>query len=127
MDPEKRAAYDHMGRQWGSGQDFQSAAGPAPHAGAHARGRDYHAQVMIDLEDAYSAGSAASRCACRSWMPRAMSGSPSGGLTPASRGASAPGGSGDHCLEIGFNAHPRFRVAGREIYFDLPLSPWEAA
>ena len=34
---------------------------------------------------------------------------------------------GDLFLEIAFNAHPRFRVDGRDVYLDLPLAPWEAA
>ncbi len=86
-DPEKRAAYDRLGSDWQSGQDFQpppnwdegfefsgrghdadaqdnrddffealfggarrgfSRAGPSP-----AMGRDHHAKIVIDLEDAY--------------------------------------------------------------------------
>ena len=42
---------------------------------------------------------------------------------PGSHGAPA----GDLFLEIEFNPHPRFRVDGRDVYFDLPLTPWEAA
>ena len=34
---------------------------------------------------------------------------------------------GDLYLEIEFEPHPLFRVAGREIYLDLSISPWEAA
>jgi curved DNA-binding protein len=37
------------------------------------------------------------------------------------------GGAGDLYLEIEFRPHPLFRVDGRDVYFDLPLAPWEAA
>ena len=36
-------------------------------------------------------------------------------------------GNGDLYLEIGFNPDPIYRVDGRDVYLDLPLSPWEAA
>jgi curved DNA-binding protein len=41
---------------------------------------------------------------------------------PGSDGAPA----GDLYLEIAFEPHPRFRVDGRDVYVDLPISPWEA-
>ena len=37
------------------------------------------------------------------------------------------GGAGDLYLEIAFHPHPLYRVDGRDIYMDLPLTPWEAA
>jgi curved DNA-binding protein len=37
------------------------------------------------------------------------------------------GKAGDLYLEIAFHPHPRYRVDGRDVYFDLPLAPWEAA
>ena len=37
------------------------------------------------------------------------------------------GPAGDLYLEIEFNPHPQFRVDGRDVLFDLPLAPWEAA
>jgi curved DNA-binding protein len=33
---------------------------------------------------------------------------------------------GDFYLHVAFNRHPLFRVDGHDLYFDLPLSPWEA-
>jgi curved DNA-binding protein len=36
------------------------------------------------------------------------------------------GADGDFYLHIAFNPHPRFRVDQQDLYFDLPLSPWEA-
>lgn len=184
QDPEKRAAYDQMGRQYRAGQDFQpppdwdagfefrgrgddagvgggeafdasdffealfgrqarQARPGQPGGTRRAAGEDHHAKVLIDLEDAYSG-------ARRSIVLRMPAVDPQGHVTleerrldvnipkgiragqhlrlagqgaPGSRGAPA----GDLYLEIEFNPHPRFRVDGRDVYFDLPLAPWEAA
>ncbi|MFP4155458.1 MAG: DnaJ C-terminal domain-containing protein [Halothiobacillaceae bacterium] len=86
-DPEKRAAYDQLGRDWQAGQDFrpppdwsggfefhgggftdadaaqfsdffESLFGRGPgRARAQARGEDVHARVRIALEDAYHGAS----------------------------------------------------------------------
>ena len=34
---------------------------------------------------------------------------------------------GDLFLEISFRPHPLFRIDGRDIFLDLPITPWEAA
>ena len=34
---------------------------------------------------------------------------------------------GDLFLEVQFAPHPHFRVDGRDLYLDLPVTPWEAA
>jgi curved DNA-binding protein len=45
-------------------------------------------------------------------------------------GQGAPGAgsgrAGDLYLEIAFHAHPQFRAEARDVFMDLPLSPWEA-
>ncbi len=40
---------------------------------------------------------------------------------------SGDGPAGDLYLVVRIVPHPRFRVAGRDIYVDLPVTPWEAA
>jgi curved DNA-binding protein len=47
----------------------------------------------------------------------------------AGQGASGPGAgpAGDLYLEIEFRPHPFYRVAGRDLYLELPVAPWEAA
>ena len=186
-DPEKRAAYDQMGSQWKSGQEFQPPPGwdegfefsgrGAPEAdsdgggfgsgedaseffealfgraarrgadrpgGGHRQGRDHHAKVHIDLEDAY-------RGARRSLSLRMPAVDAQGHVTLQERtldvnipkgiregqqlrlaGQGGPalagdGPAGDLFLEIAFNPHRHFRVDGRDVYVDLPLAPWEAA
>jgi curved DNA-binding protein len=37
------------------------------------------------------------------------------------------GANGDLYLVVRIAPHPRYRLSGRDIYVDLPLSPWEAA
>ena len=37
------------------------------------------------------------------------------------------GPSGDLFLRVRIKPHPRFRVEGRDLYVDLPVTPWEAA
>lgn len=34
---------------------------------------------------------------------------------------------GDLLLEVSFAPHPLFRTEGRDLHFDLPVAPWEAA
>ena len=115
----------------------------ARQAGMHARGEDHHAKVMIDLIDAY-------RGAQRSISLRAPTLDAQGHVVLRERrldvsipkgiragqhlrlaGQGNPGHgegpAGDLFLEIGFNPHPHFRVDGRDVFLDLPLSPWEAA
>ena len=37
------------------------------------------------------------------------------------------GAAGDLYLEIEFNPHKLYRVEGRDLYMNLPVTPWEAA
>ncbi len=37
------------------------------------------------------------------------------------------GGEGDLYLEIEFARHPVYHVEGKDVYLDLPVTPWEAA
>ena len=106
-------------------------------------GQDHHAKVLIDLEDAY-------RGAQRSVSLRmpALDAQGHGVLQERRLDVNIPKGiregqhlrlagqggpglgdgpAGDLFLEIAFNPHPIYRVDGRDVYFDLPVTPWEAA
>lgn len=122
------------------------ARGGHPGAGRgemHMRGQDSHAQVFIDLEDAY-------RGATRSLTLRQPEVDGQGHVTVRERtlevripkgvragqqirlaGQGGPGigrgGAGDLYLEVGFNPHGLYKVEGRDVFVDLPLAPWEAA
>jgi curved DNA-binding protein len=178
-DPEKRVAYDSIGKQWQGGQDFQPPPGwergftfsgggftdaDADHFsdffetlfGKAARGHDFyddthlrakggdqHAKLKISLEDAY-------RGTARTLTLNTPELDEQGGLVDRSRtlnvkipqgvmagqrirltGQGAPGFGGgprgDLYLEVEFEPHPLFRAEQRDIYLELPVTPWEAA
>ncbi len=113
------------------------------YAGFHAKGEDHHAKVLIDLEDAYQGASRSitlqtpeldkqghvvtKQRTLNVKIPKGVKqgqrirltgqGSPGVGDAPA----------GDLYLEIAFKPHPLYRVDGRDVYLDLPVTPWEAA
>jgi curved DNA-binding protein len=119
------------------------AAGTRGAGRGRRRGEDHHAKVLIDLEDAYLGAS-------RTITLRvpALDGQghvvlaerrldvviPKGvregqHLRLAGQGAPGAGGApaGDLFLELGFRPHALYRVDGRDVRFDLPVTPWEAA
>jgi curved DNA-binding protein len=180
QDPEKRAAYDHLGANWKEGQAFRpppdwdegfefsgggyTEADPndfgsffdelfarrgraSPNMRAErqfrAPGQDHHAKIVIDLKEAYEGGS-------RDFTLRAPELDASGHVVLQERsirvaipkgvaqgqhirlaGKGAPGFGGgtpgDLFLEIAIKEDPAYRVEGRDVYMDLPITPWEAA
>jgi curved DNA-binding protein len=177
-DPEKRAAYDGVGRHWKQDQDFQpppnweqrfnvgsggytdtdlggfsdffeSLFGRGDRApfgdrgGFQSKGRDEHAKITIGLEDTFQGAAQTltlqsptvdeqGRVITRS---RTLNVKIPKGVTEGQRirlagqGASVPGSGqpGDLYLEIMFRPHPRFRAERRDIFIELPITPWEAA
>ncbi|MGH8304137.1 MAG: DnaJ C-terminal domain-containing protein [Steroidobacteraceae bacterium] len=193
-DAEKRAAYDQLGSEWKSGQQFRpppdwgsgfefrgggggrpgrgahraGAAGAAtghdgnfdeqgfsdffsslfgggtPFAAAGARGgRDHHARIDIDLEEAFGGST-------RTLELRRPGLGPDGtlevrthtvrvtlppGVTDgqlirlAGQGEAAAGGgtAGDLYLEAHILPHRLYQVDGRDLTLTLPVAPWEAA
>jgi len=127
------------------GREGRGTAGPRRHAAGRGpvQGGDHHAKVTIDLLDSY-------RGAARTMslrvpvvdaqghttlkerqlevnIPRGVR--PGQHLRLLGQGAAGHGGApaGDLYLEIEFAPHPVFRLDGRDLHFDLPLSPWEAS
>ena len=111
--------------------------------GFKARGNDTHAKVLIDLEDAY-------RGAVRHITLQVPEVDANGHVTTkvrtlkvnipkgvkegqpirlAGQGSPGLGGgpAGDLYLEIAFKPHPFYRVEGKDVYLELPVTPWEAA
>jgi curved DNA-binding protein len=135
----------HGGGPGGYSEFFEALFGrhaAAPRRGP-ARGADHHAKLLIDLEDSY-------RGARRSlslqsvvidaqghpgWQQRQIDVDIPKGIRPGQQlrlaGQGEPGShggpAGDLFLEVAFKPHPRFRVDGRDVLFDLPVAPWEAA
>jgi curved DNA-binding protein len=173
--PEKRAAYDQLGKDYRPGQDFRpppnwdsgfefSGAGQGDAAysdffdslfGAQARsgrgrsqahpghGEDHHAKVLLDLQASLNGGT-------RSFTLRMPEIDAEGRLVSkertlnvqvpkgilagqqirlAGQGASAHGGgkAGDLYIEVEFQPDPLYRVDGRDLFLELPVTPWEAA
>jgi len=157
--PEKRAAYDQLGR-YAPGQEFR----PPPDWGdrfagaetifedldladlleAEAQpGRDYEAAVRLSFEQAFDGAEieldlsvveydeqgvphrAPKRVKVR--IPKGVTDGQQ--LRVPGKGATGANGGrdGDLYLDIQVEPHPLYRVAGQDLYLDLPLAPWEAA
>ncbi len=193
-DPEKRAAYDQLGSEWKSGEQFRpppdwatgfefrggprpgtgrrgpgqrgrheevfedegysdffsslfGGGGESPFASAGRRragpGRDHHAGVDIDLEEAFggttrtlelkrpelkSDGTLEVRPhTVRVTIPAGVTeGQP---IRLAGQGEPGPGGgrAGDLYLEVHIRPHRLFQLDGRDVTLTLPIAPWEAA
>jgi curved DNA-binding protein len=194
-DPEKRAAYDQLGSDWKSGQQFRpppdwgsgfefrggprqgrgnarqgarmeefeeaegfsdffstlfgargfgGGAGGNPFSDAGARaGRDHHARVDIDLEEAFagttrtldlkrpdvkSDGTLEIKThTVRVTIPAGVT---EGQLIRlAGQGEQATGGgrSGDLYLEVHIRPHRLYQLDGRDVTLTLPIAPWESA
>ena len=134
------ALFGRAGRAARSGAGARSGARHPP---MRMPGQDHHAKVLIDLEDAY-------RGAQRSISLRmpALDAEGHGVMQERQLDVNIPKGiregqhlrlagqggpglgdgpAGDLFLEIAFSPHPIYRVDGRDVYFDLPVAPWEAA
>lgn len=123
------------------GQAF--AGGSRGHPEFHSRGEDRHAQVMIDLADAYRGATrivtlgtpevdASGRVKMRSHqlnvtIPRGVRAGQHIRLAGQGAPGVGQGKAGDLYLEVAFNPHAHFRVEQRDVFLDLPLAPWEAA
>jgi curved DNA-binding protein len=111
--------------------------------GFQARGRDHHARVLLDIEDAYNgamrqitlraprlAEDGRVKVEDRTLDVRIPKGVHAGQLIRlAGQGSPGMGGgaAGDLLLEVAFKPHGRYRVEGRDVHVRLPLAPWEAA
>jgi len=185
-DPQKRAAYDELGSEWKSGQQFRPppdwgsgyefSGGPSrrrgraraapdggseqdfseffsslfgggsPFAGAagmRAGGRDHHARIDIDLEEAF-------RGTARTLELRHPEIGPDGTVQLKSRTvrvtipagvtegqlvrlagqgepAGAEGAPGDLYLEVHIQPNRLYQLERRDVTLTFPVAPWEAA
>lgn len=118
-----------------------AARRPRGRAGMH--GEDHHARIEVGVEEAY-------RGAARTITLQVPQSDEQGRVTlhphrlnvkiPAGviegqrirlAGQGGPGlgsgAAGDLYLEVAFGTHPFYQVDGRDIYVNLPVTPWEAA
>jgi curved DNA-binding protein len=131
-----------FGQAGGDGPRRQ-AGGRRGGRGEAAAGGDHHAKVAIDLQDAVRGAqrtislrmpvvdaSGHTTLQERQLEVRIPAGIRAGQhLRLAGQGSAGHGGApaGDLYLEIEVLPHRLFRLDGGDIYFDLPVTPWEAA
>jgi curved DNA-binding protein len=187
-DPEKRAAYDQLGSDWKSGQQFRPPPGWAegfefrgspgaggfrqtyedeggfsdffsslfgggsPFAGAGAAGtrsarsragRDHHARLDLDLEEAYRGGTRTLDLkrpelkpdgtlelrahTVRVTIPAGVTEGQQIRLAGQGEASTSGGRAGDLYLEAHIRPHRLFQLEGRDVTLTLPIAPWEAA
>ena len=200
-DPEKRAAYDQLGSNWKSGEQFRpppdwangfefrggprggagrqggagqqgsrysqsedvfedegysdffsslfgggAAGGPFAQAGGANRrraGRDHHAGIDIDLQEAFAGTTRVLELkrpqlkpdGTLEVQPHTVKVTIPAGVTEgqpirlAGQGEAGPGGgkAGDLYLEVHIRPDKLFQLEGRDVTLTLPVAPWEAA
>lgn len=109
----------------------------------HAQGEDHHAKIVIPLQDAYTgakrditlrvpelddAGHVAVKDRTLSvTIPKGIREGQHIRLAGQGSPGIGKGQPGDLYLEVAFAPDPIFRVEGKDVTFDLPITPWEAA
>jgi curved DNA-binding protein len=109
----------------------------------HAHGQDRHAKILIDLEDAYTGATrtvslrvpevdAHGRVVTRDHklnvtIPKGIRAGQHLRLAGQGGAGVGQGKAGDLFLEIEFAPHRLYRVEDRDVYLDVPVTPWEAA
>jgi len=109
----------------------------------HGPGADHHARIDIAFEDTYRGAdhtislrhavldpqghATMQQRQIEVHIPKGVR--PGQHLRLAGQGEPGEGGApaGDLYLEIAFRPHAHFRIDGADLWFDLPVSPWEAA
>jgi curved DNA-binding protein len=126
----------------------QPPFGDRPGAGARrrrepARGRDHHARIDIDLEEAFRGGARTfelkrpqvdsqgllqmRRHTVKVTVPPGITQGQQLRLAGQGEDSEEGGAQGDLFLEVHFRPHKQFEVDGRDVTVTLPLAPWEAA
>ncbi len=107
------------------------------------RGDDHHANVVIDLADAYSGATRAIKLRAARLdesghvvndertlnvsIPKGLKAGQHIRLAGQGNAGFGGGAAGDLFLEVSFAHDPRYRVDGRDVIEPMPLAPWEAA
>ena len=109
----------------------------------NARGEDHHAKVLISLEDSYqgttrtitlqvpmvdSQGHVSTRERILNVnIPKGICEGQHIRLIGQGSAGVGKNKAGDLYLQVEFQAHPLYRVDGKDLYLNLPVAPWEAA
>jgi curved DNA-binding protein len=115
---------DFFGRRAGRG-------GRGGFEGFSLRGSDHEAELELSLEEAAAGGrrrlSLGDGRELEVDIPRGVRDGQRIRLAGEGGPGSGGGESGDLFLRVRLRPHPLFRVEGRDLFVDLPVSPWEAA
>ncbi|MER6151623.1 J domain-containing protein [Streptomyces hirsutus] len=115
---------DLLGSMFGAG----AARGGVP-------GADQEAELPLTVEEAYRGGRRTVTLAGPTGQPRRYEVDVPPGVTDGQRirlageggRGSGDGSAGDLYLRVRIQPHPQFRLDGRDMYVQLPVTPWEAA
>lgn len=146
---------DFFASLFGGGGPFAGSAGGGPFGGAGAgagggarrraprKGRDHHARIDIDLEEAFRGGARMvelqrpelandgtlqmRKHTVKVNIPAGIADGQQLRLAGQGEGSTSGGDAGDLFLEVHLRPHPQFKLEGRDITVTLPVAPWEAA
>ncbi|MEU3889722.1 J domain-containing protein [Streptomyces sp. NPDC029041] len=98
-------------------------------------GADQEAELPLTVEEAYRGGRRTVTLAGPTGQPRRYEVDVPPGVTDGQRirlageggRGSGEAAAGDLYLRVRIQPHPRFRLDGRDVYVQLPVTPWEAA
>ena len=123
------------------GRGFSNGQSAGGQRDLHAHGEDHHAKVLIDVHDAYQetvrtitlqapevddTGHVVNRQrTLRVKIPKGVKQGQRIRLAGQGSPGMGKGSAGDLYLEIDFAPHPYYRVDGKDVYLDLPVTPWE--
>jgi curved DNA-binding protein len=138
FDGEGRGFSDFFSSLFGGG-----TASPFGHAARARGGRDRHARLDIDLEEAYRGGTRTLELkrpqvtadgrveltthAVRVSIPAGVADGQLIRLSGQGEPSVSGGAAGDLYLEVHVRAHRRYQLTGRDVTLTLPVAPWEAA
>jgi curved DNA-binding protein len=107
------------------------AGGRTGFQGFSTRGGDLEAELELSLEEAARGGrrriSLGDGRSLEVQIPAGVRDGQRIRLAGEGQPGASDGASGDLFLRVRLRPHPRFRVEGRDLLVDLPVSPWEAA
>ncbi len=131
------------GQDFGGSQFREFRGDPFSQAGFASKGQDSEATLELTLEEAYQGGQKSitlqEQVPGPDGMPRMQNKTLSVNIPPGIKDGSkirlsgqgssgrGPGTAGDLYLKVKIAPHPKFKVDGNNIIYDLPLAPWEAA
>ncbi|WP_430009094.1 DnaJ C-terminal domain-containing protein [Methylophaga lonarensis] len=113
---------------------FGGGMGGGPGDNFFAAGEDVNAKITITLEDAFNGANKTIRRPTGAKQTGTLNVKIPAGIESGKKirlngqGKAGMGGkAGDLYLEVNIASHRLFRLEGRDVYLDLPVTPWEAA